>query len=145
MNRLIPVFAVLLVVLSVPALATEDPTVAVQSGPAKVEITESVSPSSALGLAIEGIRREAGTQIQELDAKLQIALSGSAETAELHRLIAKVKADAEIAVLEAIIQNAVETGDQDRLLEAEAALERLQHPERFAVPAVPSDRPAPSR
>lgn len=146
MKRMIPVLVILLAAATAVAATDNDPAVAADSGPAVDSATpEPALPNTALGYAIEGIRIEAQAEIDDLRGKLAATLPGSTEARELNELIATVKTNMEIAIIEAVIEDAVASGDEARRDEAEAALDRLRHPERYLTPAVPTDRPAPNR
>lgn len=147
MKRTITLFVILTLSLSfaVSAFAEDDHAVALESGPAATGPVPEIAPvSTTLGLAIQEIRQTAQAQAQELSLRLNQVAPGTPAAEELHRQIRQVKIDSEVAVLDAIIQDALEAGDEARMAEAEAARDRLVNPDQYQTPAIPSNRPAPS-
>jgi hypothetical protein len=80
--------------------------------------------------------------VQELATRLQTA-ANPGEALEIQKQIEQAKINTEAAVLGAIAADAREKGDTDRAAEAELALDRLLHPEKYAAAPVPTQRPVP--
>ena len=131
--------------LTIPALAIDDPTLPVESGPAPANPdSEFALPVSPLGLAIEAIQLESQVKVRDLGILLTNSTPGSSEAEELQRQISQVKIETEVAILDAIIKDASDAGDETRMVEAQAARDRLVNPEQYVTQAIPSDRPNPS-
>ncbi|MBU8871641.1 MAG: hypothetical protein KOO60_12315 [Gemmatimonadales bacterium] len=148
MKRLIPIPAIL--ILSIPfvllAGPNDDPAIAVDSGPpATADGPEAFPPTTTLSMTIETIRQNALVSIQKLSNRLTSVPQGSLVALDLQEQISLVKTQTEISILEAVVEDAALSGDLKRQKEAEAALERLTHPEKYVTPATPVERPAPSR
>lgn len=145
MKRIIPTTILLLMLgLALPALA-EDPLPAIESGAADAELGEQNAPlDTPLEQTIATIRQEARAQIYQLADQLATVSPGSAEAREFEAEITQTKVDAEIAILQAIIADAHHVGDGPRMVEAEAALDRLVNPEDYWTPATPVERTVPS-
>jgi hypothetical protein len=147
MKRLIITLAIgiLATTLTIPVLASDDPNLPVESGPASTNPdSEFALPVSALGVAIEAIQLEAQGKVRDLGLLLSNSAPGSSEAQDLQRQIAQVKVDTEVAILDAIIKDASDAGDEPRMVEAQAARDRLVNPEQYVTQAIPSDRPNPS-
>ena len=147
MKRSIPILAIVIITipLTILAFTADDPIVAVDSGPAATNLgPQPATPTSALALTIENIQQEARGRVLELSLKLTDSAQGSTEAEGLQRQIAQVKAEAEIAILDAVIEDARVSGDEVRRIEAETARDRLVDPDQYSTPSIPTARPAPS-
>ncbi|MFH1845329.1 MAG: hypothetical protein ABIF77_19265 [bacterium] len=128
-----------------PAVGQE-PVESVQSGPVVNEQEMARErPLTELEQEIDQIRQVAQERLQALTEQLAGLDAGSDPAAEIRRQVAEIKQQAEIDVLEAIIADARIRGETERLAEAELALDRLQHPEKYKTPVTPVERPAPSQ
>ena len=145
MKRIISTTILLLMLgLALPALA-DDPLPAIESGAADAELGEQNAPlDTPLEQTITTIRQEARAQVDLLAGQLAAAAPGSYQARELEAEITQTKVDAEIAILQAIITDARQAGDGPRMVEAEAALDRLVNPEDYRTPATPVERTVPA-
>ena len=130
-------------ILALP-VAAADPPVTPDSGAAIEDpATAPRAPMTPLEQAINAIRQQAAEQITLLSQQLAEAQQDPARTEELVTQIEQVKFQAEIAVVQVIVEDARAAGDEARLVEAEDLLDRLQNPEKYVTPPNPVERPAP--
>jgi len=141
--------ALLLLVLATAA-GGEEPAVTTGAG-AVIEGETASDPSvavqrelSPLEQTIAAIRETAEVRVQALADRLALAPAGSDEALAIQAEMRQVKTGTEVAIVQAILADAREKGETDRITEAEQALDQMLHPEKYVVPAVPSERPAPS-
>jgi hypothetical protein len=144
-RRTLLIASLLSVFAAVPALAAEEAVEPIQSG-VEASPTSALQPApTALDLRIAAIREGGVARVQELASRLAVVGAGSAEVLEINREIRQAKLNTEISVLGAILADARENGDAARATEAELAIDRLLHPEKYAAAPVPSGRPAPQQ
>ena len=148
MKRFIPILAIVILAIPIALLALEgdDPVVPVDSGPATTNPgLQAGAPTTALTRSIDSIQQDGMDRVLALGLKLAKTDPGSPEAGDLQLQISQVKTETEIAILEAVIEDSLVSGDEVRQVEAEAALDRLLHPEQYRTASVPTDRPAPSQ
>jgi len=145
MKRIIPTTMFLfMLILALPALA-DDPVPATESGTPDDQLGEVYAPlDTPLEQAVTEIRLEARARVNVLAGQLATAAPGSPEARELEQQITQTKVNTEIAILQAIITDARQVGDGPRVVEGEAALDRLLNPEDYRTPATPVERAVPA-
>ena len=147
MKRLIQTLVIVTIatVLTFPVFASDDPTLPVESGPAPANPgPEFALPVTPLSQAIDAIQLQAQGKVSDLSLRLANTIPGTSEAVALQEQIAQVKFAAEVAILDEVIKNAADSGDEARLLEAQTARDRLLNPEQYRTPATPVDSPTPS-
>ena len=145
MKRIMPTTIFLLMLgLALPALA-EEPLPATESGAADEELGEQYAPlDTPLEQTIDTIRQEARARVNQLASQLDAASPGSSEMRELEAQITQTKVNTEIVILQAIITDARQAGDDPRVVEAEAALDHLVNPENYRTPVTSAERTVPA-
>ncbi len=132
------------ITLTLPCLAN-DPDIDVFDGPQNIpHSTPKALFQTPLQQTISEIKQEAIESVQDLNNELFSAASGSVERKELILQIHITKKNCEIAILQAVAADARDRGDRKTKLEAEHALDQLQHPENYPVETFPSNRPVPN-
>ena len=132
-------------VLGVGTLPGQEVVPVKDAGTADIESVEILrAPMTPLARTIAEIRQATSDQVIDLTARIEQLEPGSPEILEMQSRIWRMKQDAEIAVLRAIVDDARARGDQPKQAEAEEALDRILHPEKYPTPTVRVDRAAPS-